>query len=74
MRLSHIYLGLDELFYKKFKKIISDHKGFTSKTKDWIIIYSENFNSKSEAYKREQEITSWKSSSKILKLIQDLAG
>ncbi|WET51895.1 hypothetical protein PYS58_21440 [Chryseobacterium indologenes] len=28
----------------------SNHKGFTVKAKDWIIIYSESFNSKVETY------------------------
>jgi len=36
---------------------------------DWAIVYSEDYNSKSDAYKRELEIKNWKSRKKIEKLI-----
>ena len=39
----------------------SDHKGFTSKAKDWIIVHFEAFQNKPDAYKREIEIKAWKS-------------
>jgi putative endonuclease len=48
---------------------LTDHKGFTSKAKDWTIVYSEEFPTKSGAYFREKEIKSWKSKIKIEKLI-----
>jgi putative endonuclease len=58
----------------RLRKHLSNHKGFTAKTKDWIIVYSERFHSKSDAYQRELEIKSWKSTSKIQNLISKSAG
>jgi putative endonuclease len=46
------------------------HKGFTGKAKDWQIVYSEDFDSKTLAIKRELEIKSWKSRSRIELLIK----
>ncbi|SIS94910.1 GIY-YIG nuclease family protein [Chryseobacterium gambrini] len=72
--LNKYYVGHScEILQERLRKHLSDHKGFTSKAKDWIIVYSEIFNSKNDAYKREQEIKSWKSSSKIQKLIESSA-
>ena len=64
--LNKFYIGhsgesLDELL----RKHLSEHKGFTSKAKDWKIVYSEKFKNKSEAYRRELQIKSWKSRMKI---------
>ncbi|MFA7687387.1 MAG: GIY-YIG nuclease family protein, partial [Moheibacter sp.] len=50
-------------------KHLSNHKGFTAKTKDWNLVYYEEFGSKSEAYKREREIKGWKRKILINKLI-----
>ena len=73
--LNEYYVGHScEILQERLRKHLSDHKGFTSKAKDWMIVYSENFDSKIEAYKREREIKSWKSSSKIKKLIESSAG
>jgi putative endonuclease len=58
----------------RLRKHLSNHKGFTAKAKDWIIVYSEIFHSKSDAYQRELEIKSWKSTSKIQNLISKPTG
>ena len=58
-----------ETLEERLRKHLSNHKGFTAKTKDWIIVYSEVFEGKSLAYQRELEIKSWKSKIKIKKLI-----
>ena len=73
--LDQYYIGHScENLQKRLRKHLSNHKGFTSKTKDWAIVYSEIFNSKSSAYKRELEIKAWKSKSKIQKLINESNG
>jgi putative endonuclease len=72
--LNKYYIGHScETLQERLRKHLSDHKGFTSKASDWVIAYSETFNSKSEAYRREREIKNWKSSFRIQKMIQDLA-
>jgi len=44
-------------------------KGFTGNTNDWKVVYTEHYNSKEEAQKRELQIKSWKSRIKIQELI-----
>jgi len=53
----------------RLRKHLSNHSGFTAKTKDWKIVHTEQFENKSEALRREKEIKYWKSKSRILKLI-----
>ena len=42
---------------------------FIKKAKDWIIAYTESFETKAEALKREKQIKNWKSKLMIQKLI-----
>ena len=65
--IGHTCENLDE----RLRKHLSNHKGFTSKIKDWKIVYFEILENKSLAYKRELEIKSWKSKIKIKKLIDN---
>ena len=46
-------------------------KGYTGNVNDWKIVYTEKYNSKEEAYTREQQIKSWKSRIKIQELINN---
>ncbi|WP_454046598.1 GIY-YIG nuclease family protein [Chryseobacterium sp. Marseille-Q8038] len=72
--LDKFYIGhSSESLQERLRKHLSDHKGFTSKAKDWVIVHFETFDSKSHAYKREREIKAWKSKSKIQKLIHTTA-
>ncbi|OCA78336.1 excinuclease ABC subunit C [Chryseobacterium contaminans] len=71
--LDKYYIGHScENLQERLRKHLANHKGFTSKTKDWIIVYYESFNDKVEAYKREREIKGWKSKIKIQELISSL--
>ena len=67
--IGHTCENIDE----RLRKHLSNHKGFTANIKDWKIIYYETFENKSLAYKRELEIKSWKSKTKIKKLIYNSA-
>jgi putative endonuclease len=49
----------------------SNHKGFTGKVNDWIVIYTETFIDKTSALKREREIKKWKSAFRIQQLIAE---
>ena len=55
----------------RVKKHLQGHGGYTSKAKDWILVWHEAFEGKSEAYAREREIKSWKSRKRIEELISD---
>jgi putative endonuclease len=50
-------------------KHLANHKGFTAKAKDWAIVYSEQFTTKSEALAREKQLKSWKSNIRIREFI-----
>ena len=53
---------------QRLRRHLSNHEGFTGKFNDWILVYSEVFSSKQEAYAREREVKSWKSKIRIKKL------
>ncbi|GGE21569.1 GIY-YIG nuclease family protein [Psychroflexus salis] len=57
------------LIEERLKKHNTNHKGFTSKANDWVVVYVEVFDSKNEAYAREREIKAKKSRKYIEKLI-----
>jgi len=63
--IGHTSDGVEE----RLKKHLSSHSGFTSRAKDWKIVYSETYPSKAEAYQRELEIKRMKSKKFILNLI-----
>ena len=68
---SHYYIGFTgDKFEERLRKHNSDHKGFTGKAGDWIIVYSEIFNEKKAAMRREKEVKGWKSKIMIEKLIE----
>ena len=69
-KLDKFYIGHSgDDINERLRKHNSNHKGFTGKAPDWKILYTEDFSTKEEAYKREREIKSWKSRKLILKLI-----
>ncbi len=53
----------------RLEKHLRNHSGFTGKAKDWIIVYSEDFETKEEAYKRERQVKGWKSKIRINALL-----
>jgi putative endonuclease len=57
------------LLEERVRKHNSNHKGFTGHKGDWMIVYTEIFNTKEMAYAREKEIKSWKSRKMIEKLV-----
>ena len=68
--LDKYYVGSTSLeLNQRLRRHLSDHKGFTDKAKDWVIVYSEAFEDVSEARKRELQIKKWKSRTLIERLI-----
>ena len=73
-----LYSALRDRYYTGFtgsnmlirlKKHNTAHAGFTGKTLDWRIVYTEEFADKRNAMQREIEIKKWKSRKLIEKLI-----
>jgi putative endonuclease len=70
-KINRYYIGFtgDDLAVR-IRKHSSNHKGYTGKTNDWQLVYFEEYDFKHNAIKREKELKSWKSSSRIEKLIE----
>ena len=58
----------DEL-NERLRRHNTNHKGFTGRTGDWQIVYTEKFDTKEAAYRREREIKGWKSRKRIELLV-----
>ncbi|MFS4469779.1 GIY-YIG nuclease family protein [Maribacter sp. 2210JD10-5] len=54
---------------ERIRKHNSNHRGYTGKADDWILLFSERYGDKSAAYAREREVKSWKSRKRIEHLI-----
>ena len=64
------YIGhTTEPIEERLRKHNSNHKGFTGKFADWIVVHIEIHESKKDAYRRELEVKKWKSRKKIELLI-----
>ncbi len=61
-KLNRFYIGhCGTSVEDRLKAHLYNHKGFTAKAKDWVIVYVEHFDSKKEAYLRERFIKNKKS-------------
>jgi putative endonuclease len=63
------YIGSCEDINKRLQKHNTNHSGFTGKTGDWIIKWTEECIDKSAALRRERQIKGGKSRHMIEKLI-----
>jgi putative endonuclease len=67
------YVGYTgDIMLERLRKHNSNHKGYTGKTNDWELYWSQEFSSKSNAILREKEIKNWKSRKMIEKLVQNI--
>ncbi len=69
--LNKFYVGFtgDDIT-NRLAKHLANHKGFTAKAKDRAVVYTEQFETKSEAMKREKQIKAWKNNIRIKQLIE----
>lgn len=44
---------------------LSNHKGFTAKSKDWEIVFTKEFESKLEAMAEERKLKAWKNKDRL---------
>ena len=72
--LDKYYVGSTSNLGERLIKHKGNHKGFTGKAADWLIMYSESYSTKSFALVREMAIKKWKSRIRIEKLISEYAG
>jgi len=70
--LDRYYIGhTDQSLEERLQKHLADHAGYTSKAKDWSVVFSRFFASKADAYEFERQIKKWKSRRAIENLIKD---
>ncbi|MBX2933776.1 MAG: GIY-YIG nuclease family protein [Ferruginibacter sp.] len=68
--LGSYYVGSTSLTVEeRLERHLQMHKGHTAKAKDWIVVFSQYFETNDEARKREYEIKRWKSKRMIERLI-----
>ncbi|MES2445587.1 MAG: GIY-YIG nuclease family protein [Bacteroidota bacterium] len=63
------YVGSTGDLESRLQSHNSNHSGFTGHTGDWLIVYTEQFETKDKAYARERAIKKWKSRKLIEQLI-----
>ena len=63
------YIGSSENPEERLKRHLGLHRGFTGKVKDWCIKYTELWESKTEALKRERQLKGWKNRTRIEDLV-----
>ena len=73
-RLDTYYIGVTTDVQGRLRRHLSSRKGFTSRAKDWIVMYTESYKEKNQAYAREKEIKKWKSRRVIQHLISSTAS
>ena len=65
-QLDRFYIGAtDGTVEDRLQKHLSNHSGFTAKAKDWVIKYTEEYQTTAEARLRESQIKAWKSRKRI---------
>ena len=69
-QLDKFYIGSTSLgIESRLQKHLTDHSGFTATVKDWVLVYSEEFEKIEDAAKRERQIKKWKSRKMIEQLV-----
>ncbi|WP_245800143.1 GIY-YIG nuclease family protein [Zobellia uliginosa] len=54
------YVGSTQDMSVRLEEHLKNHKGFTSKAKDWEVKYTESYPRRREALLRERQIKKWK--------------
>ena len=67
--LDSYYIGSTSDLEGRLHRHLTNHNGYTGRAKDWVIVYTEKFETKVAAQLREKEIKSWKARSRIDRLI-----
>ena len=67
--LKRYYIGTSSNVEERIRRHLSNHDGYTSKAKDWDLVYQEDYTTQNEALSREKQLKKWKSSVRIAELI-----
>jgi putative endonuclease len=68
--LNRFYIGSTGDLEGRLRRHNTNHRGYSGKANDWVIVHQERFIEKSAAQVREKQINSWKSRKLLLALIK----
>ena len=68
-KLNKYYIGSTDDIEGRIRRHNQGNQAFTSTGKPWVLVYKEEFNTKTEAIKREFQLKRWKSRERIKSLI-----
>lgn len=71
-KVNRYYIGCTSNIARRLNEHNSGKVSSTKAYSPWILIYTENFEDKSDAYKREKEIKSYKSGFKFKEIIKHI--
>jgi putative endonuclease len=54
---------------QRLKKHLTNHKGYTSKAKDWIVVFQKQFENIADARGLERKLKNWKNKNSIQQFI-----
>ena len=70
--LDKYYVGhTSDSMEERLRRHLSEHNGHTSKTKDWEVVFIQEFEEKKDAHALERKIKGWKSRKMIEKLLSN---
>ena len=65
-QLDRYYIGHTEnSVTDRLKKHLGEHKAWTGRAKDWVVVFEEQHPDKSAAMRREREVKNWKSRARL---------
>jgi len=68
--LDRYYVGhTTQAMEERLRKHLSNHSAWTSRAKDWRVVYQKQHADKSSAYRQELEVKGWKSRVRIEELL-----
>ena len=68
-KIDKYYIGFSSNVQERLCYHNWNSKGFSNKGKPWVLVYSEPFNTKTEALLREKQLKNWKNRDRLEKLI-----
>jgi putative endonuclease len=68
--INRYYIGVAIDVDERLRRHLSNHAGYTGKSKDWKVVHLEGFPTKTEALAREKQLKKWKSAVRIKEMIE----
>ncbi|MGI8600267.1 MAG: GIY-YIG nuclease family protein [Chitinophagaceae bacterium] len=70
--LDRFYIGSTSInVVARLQKHLGNHSGYTAKANDWKIVFTEQYDNKSDALARELQLKNWKNKERLKQLISD---